>query len=159
MISPDLVEVLKLTSDTPTLFGHEHKAVATYNAAVEGIEDVLDVIEARHFREVEAELGTDIARADAHGHFTTLTIWHDALDGLYGDLAYGRGQRHSEFARRLVEHEANRFFRALNLLRREVCTWLLGTAGPQPEVDAGVLTFCDVPARIHLDGTALAESS
>ncbi|MFI1580061.1 hypothetical protein [Embleya sp. NPDC020630] len=137
---------------------HERTVLAIYTAAVDDYASVFDVIEAGYFREVEAEHGTEIAREHARGHFATLDAWYQELDSLYTDLATGPGQTHSEAARHILQREANRFFHVLNLLRREVCTWLLGTAGPRPEIDAGVLTFCDIPPRIHLDGTALAES-
>jgi hypothetical protein len=163
-ITSDLIEAIEqghLTSEDPRpqLTPAERAAVDRYNQALEGIEDCLDVVGAAQFADHEKEFGRDAAVDYARAHFGWLDTWHTALDSLHAQLGLTGeqdGVLHST-SRRLLEGESNRFFHQLNLVRREVCAWLLGGAGPRPDVDSGYVAYSNFPV-IQLNGSIAAES-
>src|SRR5690554_5088397 len=100
----------------------------------------------------------EVERANILASFDWLSEWYERLDSLKSALRNPHaGPAHSQAAERYLKSQCNDFFRMLNLVRREACRWEFGTAGPRPEVDAGAVTFGDIPG-IELDGTAVGES-
>jgi hypothetical protein len=97
-------------------------------------------------------------RAHILACFGWLREWYLQLDSLKSGLRNGgEGPAHSRAGTRYLKQECTRWYRTLHLVRREACKYAFGTAGPQPEVDSGMLTFFDIPG-IELDGTIAAES-
>lgn len=132
------------------------EAITVYDKAT-GV--LLDCLDSLNF-EVHDEDGFRYDDQVGHikTHFGWLREWWVALDTLYGALAVGDDQHHKPNAVALLTYEANRFFQVLNTTRREALRGLIGDTGPCPEVDSGALSFGDIPPRILLNGTALAES-
>lgn len=97
-------------------------------------------------------------RAHILACFGWLSEWYEQLDSLKSGLRNGEeGPAHTAAGMRYLKQECVEWYRTLHLVRREACKWAFGTAGPQPEVDSGVLTFFDIPG-VPLDGTIAAES-
>lgn len=92
-------------------------------------------------------------------YFVWLSEWYSLLDSLKSGLSNGTGEGpvHSRAAMSYLKQECTRWYHKLHEVRREACKYAFGTAGPQPEVDAGNLTFFDIPG-VPLDGTIAAES-
>lgn len=163
-ISPELVKVFERhtlpgVGEGRELAPAERAAVDRYNKALEGIEDCLDVVGAEQFADHEKEFGRDAALDYARAHFQWLDEWHTALDSLHAQLGLtdeDRGPHGTSL--RLLEHESNQLFHSLNLVRREVCAWLLGQAGPRPDVDSGYVAYSNFPL-INLNGSIAAEST
>lgn len=138
---------------------NQHQAIDTYYTATAALPDfeITDLEYLTHHRDT---YGEDTTLAEIRYDFAQLSEWYEALDSLYSALVSdpAHNEEQYEAGRWLVEQEANQFFHQLNRVRRESLRYLIGTAGPCPEVDSGFLTFCDVPPKIRLDGTAVAES-
>lgn len=136
--------------ETAPFTDSERRALARYEQTIEGIPDCFDVLAQAGF---SAEELRQIPQ-----YFVMLTDWHTALDTLYGALLNpAEGPRFSVAGRRLLNEQITQWYRLLNVTRREACKALLGTAGPEPEVDAGRITFGDIPG-VLLDGTIAAEN-
>jgi hypothetical protein len=129
----------------------DHAAINRYNETTGVLDDCLDVIS---FTSDDP----DDSPAMIKMHFDWLREWYEALDSLYSDLGTGPDNGLPNAAIRLIEHETNRFFHTLNLVRRQALLHLIGDAGPCPEVDSGTVTFFDCPPKIQLNGTTVAES-
>lgn len=146
----NLIEALESSpGDHPPFTPSERQIISRYEVALEDCAAPIDIV-AEEFATYQAEFGND-SIGYAREHFTSLTTWWHALDALHADLSVDRP---SDLAVRLIEHETNRYFWALNTLRRAVCEWLIGTAGPSP-VDSGAATFSNFPV-VQLNGTAVA---
>ncbi len=162
--------------ETEPFTDHERNAIATYESGLKDgynadmLKDLLDSAEylaQRTYEQAKAEdqatpddpnKAVEIDRAHILAHFDWLSQWYGRLDSLKSDLSNcGEGPRHSVAARRYLEGQCREWFHTLNLVRREACRWAFGTAGPQPEVSAGYVTFFDIPG-IELDGTIAAEN-
>lgn len=138
--------------------------VGPFRAGAGVLEDCLDHIDFTPLIEDgKVILGT---REQVESAFKHLSEWYELLDSLKAGLRreYGSvdgypvvGPAHSTAAVRYMTGQCNRWYHKLNEVRREACRAAYGTAGPQPEVDSGCLTFFDVPG-IELDGTIAAES-
>lgn len=140
------------------LSADDYAAAIAYEHTIFGLDDALECTEAALFLAHAKDFGHGATIGLAHSHFAMLRTWYDALDGLYGGLSNRElGCRMGNAGWRYITAETNRFFHALNLVRREVCIWLVGTAGPRPGVDSGRVTFADA-FGVLLDGTTVAES-
>lgn len=105
-----------------------------------------------------AEETKSVDRAHILACFNWLDQWYEQLDSLKSGLRNGGyGPNHTKAGLSYLRQECNRWYHTLHLVRREACKYAFGTAGPQPEVDSGYLTFFDIPG-IELDGTIAAES-
>lgn len=132
----------------------ERLALGEYESGTSGIPDTFDIVD---FTSTEADDSTEAEVKDMiRSYFGMLESWYDSLDRLRSDLSRADGIL-SVAATQYITEQANRWYHLLNLTRREACKWAFGTAGPQPEVDAGHLTFFAIPG-IQLDGTIAAES-
>ena len=151
MTSPALTHYELDTTPFTTL---EREAIAAYEQATAGIPDALDVVGGYYDEDADPATVADTAR-----HlFTLLREWYTALDALYSGLRNpGEGPAFSEAAHRFLREQCTAWYHTLNVVRRETCRALVGTAGPCPEVDAGTMTFFDIPG-VELDGRIAAES-
>jgi hypothetical protein len=105
-----------------------------------------------------AEQTKSMDRACILAAFDWLREWYGALDSLKSALRNGEeGPAHSGAGASYLRQECTDWYRKLHQVRREACKYAFGTAGPQPEVDSGYLTFFDIPG-VQLDGTIAAES-
>lgn len=172
-ISAELIDVFEDEAEGFT--GRQHTAIAAYGKATETLKEGFTDLEWLDFHGSEEEgcgygMGDDEeprpgggCRDEVHHRqmkatFALLYSWRDALDTLAADLEQGDECRLGEAAVRLLTHEANQFFRTLNMVRRTALVELIGDCGPGPVLDSGAWSLGGGPTRIQLDGTALAEN-
>lgn len=136
----------------------ELHVIANFEEAIAGMDDTLSDVGLAGDGWPE-EFSADDITGIYKSYFDMTREWYQALDSLKADLTNGgEGPRHSVAGHKYLKHACLVWYRALHMLRREACKHAYGTAGPEPEVEAGYLTFFDIPG-IELDGRIAAESS
>lgn len=151
------IQRLTQTAPVPEVFTDAEQAVVdAHRGRVQGIPECVDHTSAADLQQHEHDHGRDDTITYAKNLFRMLDDWHTALDSAHADLVAVDDTNLSPAAEFFIHAEANRFMHALNLVRREVLRYLLGTAGPAPAVDSGALCLSNFPV-IPLNGTAVAE--
>jgi hypothetical protein len=131
-------------------------AIAEFEKRMAGLLDCYDSID---YRAASAEWTSAETETMIRADFKGLSDWYTALDSLKSDLDLrGASCRSRTAAARFFASECIRWYAVLNTVRREACRYAFGTAGPEPEVDSGNLTFFDIHG-VELDGRIAAEST
>lgn len=132
----------------------QRAAIAAFEERMGGLLDCYDSV---HY--VPGEFTPTETESMIRSDFDGLSRWYCELDTLKTDLGV-RGASHNAgtAAARYFARECTRWYAALHTVRREACRYAFGTAGPEPEVDSGHLTFFDIPG-VELTGCITAEST
>ncbi len=113
-------------------------SIARYNDATGILEDCLDGFEvwpdtcAGHAAEFGAEAAADYIKRC----FGWLHEWFEAIDTLDSDLRDGNGYLPNG-AERALAHEMFKLFRLRDYIRADALRYLIGDAGPAPDVVSG----------------------